>query len=70
MKYFMDFHTHTIAGGHAYSTLQENIASAMEQGLKFRKFPEPGIGCTRNIWALKFPMTKKAVSRTPIGPAE
>ena len=29
MEYFMDFHTHTIAGGHAYSTLQENIAAAM-----------------------------------------
>ena len=35
MKCFMDFHTHTIAGGHAYSTLQENIAAAMQQGLKF-----------------------------------
>lgn len=42
MKYFMDFHTHTIAGGHAYSTLQENIASAMEQGLKFLGYSEHG----------------------------
>ena len=42
MKCFMDFHTHTIAGGHAYSTLQENIASAMEQGLKFLGYSEHG----------------------------
>lgn len=34
MKYFMDLHTHTIASGHAYSTLQENIAAAKELGLK------------------------------------
>lgn len=34
MKYIMDLHTHTVASGHAYSTLQENIAVAKEQGLK------------------------------------
>ena len=42
MKYFMDFHTHTIAGGHAYSTLQENIAAAMQQGLKVLGYSEHG----------------------------
>lgn len=42
MKYFMDFHTHTIAGGHAYSTLQENIAAARQQGLKFLGYSEHG----------------------------
>ena len=42
MEYFMDFHTHTIAGGHAYSTLQENIAAAMQQGLKFLGYSEHG----------------------------
>ena len=42
MKCFMDFHTHTIAGGHAYSTLQENIAAAMQQGLKFLGYSEHG----------------------------
>lgn len=34
MKYFMDLHTHTVASGHAYSTLQENIAAAKELGLE------------------------------------
>ncbi len=34
MKYFMDLHTHTVASGHAYSTLQESIAAAKEMGLK------------------------------------
>lgn len=34
MKYFMDLHTHTVASGHAYSTLQENIAAAQALGLK------------------------------------
>lgn len=34
MKYFMDLHTHTIASGHAYSTLRENVVAAQEMGLK------------------------------------
>ena len=42
MKCFMDFHTHAIAGGHAYSTLQENIAVAKLQGLKFLGYSEHG----------------------------
>lgn len=33
MQYWMDCHTHAVAGGHAYSTLQENIAAAKEKGL-------------------------------------
>lgn len=35
MKIFMDLHTHTIASGHGYSTLQENIAAAQEMGLSY-----------------------------------
>ena len=38
----MDLHTHTIASGHAYSTLQENIAAARERGLKFLGLSEHG----------------------------
>ena len=38
----MDLHTHTIASGHAYSTLQENIATARERGLKFLGLSEHG----------------------------
>lgn len=34
MKYCFDLHTHTIASGHAYSTLQEMIEAAQKKGLK------------------------------------
>ncbi|MBQ7477031.1 MAG: phosphatase [Selenomonadaceae bacterium] len=34
MKDLMDLHTHTIASGHAYSTLRENISAAKEKGLE------------------------------------
>ena len=34
MKYELDIHTHTIASGHAYNTLQEMIHTAKEKGLK------------------------------------
>lgn len=34
LKPLMDLHTHTIASGHAYSTLKENIEAAEEAGLK------------------------------------
>lgn len=35
MKLYMDLHTHTIASGHGYSTLQENIIAAKEIGLTY-----------------------------------
>lgn len=34
MKYILDTHTHTIASGHAYSTLLENLKYASENGIK------------------------------------
>lgn len=34
MKYVLDAHTHTIASGHAYSTIMENAAHAAEAGLE------------------------------------
>ena len=34
MKYIIDLHTHSIAGGHAYSTFQENVTAAHAKGLK------------------------------------
>lgn len=34
MKYKFDLHIHTVASGHAYSTLQESVAAAKEKGLK------------------------------------
>ena len=33
MKYLLDIHTHTVASGHAYSTVKENIDYAREAGL-------------------------------------
>lgn len=35
MKMYMDLHTHTVAGGHGYSTLKENIEAAKEAGLLY-----------------------------------
>ncbi|MGL5087543.1 MAG: phosphatase, partial [Clostridium sp.] len=34
MNYLSDLHTHTIASGHAYTTLLENIKYAQEKGMK------------------------------------
>ena len=34
MNYEFDLHTHTIASGHAYSTIKEMANSAKEKGLK------------------------------------
>lgn len=42
MTYVMDMHTHTVASGHAYSTLWENIGTARERGLKFLGLSEHG----------------------------
>lgn len=35
MKAIIDLHCHTIASGHAYSSLKENIDEAKEKGLKY-----------------------------------
>ena len=40
MKYVMDLHTHTLASGHGYSTLAENIEKAKEVGLKVLGYSE------------------------------
>ena len=40
MNYRIDLHTHTIAGGHAYSTFQENVQAAYEKGLLVYGFSE------------------------------
>ena len=45
MKTLLDVHTHTVASGHAFSTLQEMAAAASEKGLKLLGITEhaPGI---------------------------
>lgn len=42
MKICMDLHTHTIASGHAFSTLQENLAAAGQAGLSVLGLSEHG----------------------------
>lgn len=42
MNIYMDLHTHTIASGHGYSTLKENIEAAKEQGLTYLGLSEHG----------------------------
>ena len=42
MKILMDMHTHTMASGHGYSTLKENIDAAKEKGLKALGLSEHG----------------------------
>ncbi len=42
MNNIIDVHTHTMAGGHAYSTLQENIQEAQKKGLKILGYSEHG----------------------------
>lgn len=40
MKFIADTHTHTLVCGHAYSTLEENIAAAKNAGMKFLCYTE------------------------------
>lgn len=34
MRFLFDLHTHTVASGHAFSTLKENVEEASQKGLK------------------------------------
>lgn len=42
MKIELDVHTHTVASGHAYSTIQETAQAAAEKGLKILGITEHG----------------------------
>lgn len=42
MKNIIDLHTHSVAGGHAYSTFQENVAAAYAKGLRVYGLSEHG----------------------------
>lgn len=35
MEYLLDAHTHTLASGHAYSTMTEMVEAAAEKNLRF-----------------------------------
>ena len=41
MKDFIDIHTHTLASGHAYSTLEEMLQAGLDAGLKIMGMPNP-----------------------------
>lgn len=43
MEYIIDTHTHTVASGHAYSTLIENAKAASYKGLKALAVTEHGV---------------------------
>lgn len=49
-KIELDVHTHTLASGHAFSTIQEMAKAASEKGLKFLGITEhtPGIPALAN----------------------
>lgn len=42
MKFYADFHTHTLASGHAFSTIQENVRAGADRGMKFVAVTEHG----------------------------
>ncbi len=42
MDFLVDLHTHTVASGHAYSTVYENAAAAAERGLKIMAVTDHG----------------------------
>lgn len=43
MQFTVDLHTHTLASGHAYSTLQENVRHASEIGMKLVAVTDHGV---------------------------
>lgn len=55
MQIEVDSHSHTIAGGHAYSTLAENVQAAAARGLKLLAITEhgPAMPGAPHIWFFK-----------------
>lgn len=64
MKLLFDLHTHTIASGHAYSTLQENISAAKAAGLQaygFSDHTQTMPGAPDNIWFDNFKVIPRKI---------
>lgn len=62
MNIAFDLHTHTLASGHAYSTLQENLAAAKTAGLQaygFSDHAQAMPGSVQNIYFLNFKVLPK-----------
>lgn len=69
MKILFDLHTHTLASGHAYSTLRENIDVAKEKGLLaygFSDHAENMPGSTGNLFFLNFASIPKIIQNVQI----
>lgn len=66
MKYLVDVHTHTLASGHAYSTLLENVKYASERGLKIVGITDHGISLTGGPKEIYY-MNLKVVPRIILG---
>lgn len=65
MKIYFDFHTHTMASGHAYSTLTENIECARKQGLTaygFSDHSEKLPGAPNNLYFTNFKVLPKEIN--------
>jgi putative hydrolase len=54
MKIEADLHIHTVASGHAYSTVAENIQGALEKGLKLIAITDHGPGLPGGAHAFHF----------------
>ena len=52
MKILLDVHTHTVASGHAFSTLQEMAQAAAGKGLKLLGITEHPIKACK-YWVLR-----------------
>lgn len=64
MRLLFDLHTHTIASGHAYSTLLENISAAKARGLLaygFSDHTERMPGTMGNMWFENFKVIPKEI---------
>lgn len=64
MKLLFDLHTHTMASGHAYSTLQENIAAAKAAGLAaygFSDHTQNMPGAPNNMWFDNFKVIPRRI---------
>lgn len=64
MELLFDLHTHTVASGHAYSTLQENIAAAKAAGLcvyGFSDHAERMPGSVKNIYFENFKVVPREI---------
>ena len=69
MKYVLDAHTHTIASGHAYSTIMENAAYAAEAGLELLGITDhaPALaGGTQPSYFLNFSTIPREISGVEI----